>query len=152
MIKYRLGKFFPPSAIFGGYVLMAAGIFVLAVYVSPLGLLLVIMGMLVSFLSRGCAIDPTKGRFRLYLNFSGIKFGRWKNLSPFRKICLKQKRQAYAAYSWSNRSKIFARTIYILLIRDETNRKEEVIALFEKKEEGEKAMDDLAQLLNLEKN
>ena len=99
MLDYKLAKVFPKPTIYAGYILIALGLFYMLFQV--LAILMVLIGVFVSFSYNGIQIDTKNGRYLSYSRIFGLKFGKWQELNKFSGLSVLRREDAYRAYSYA---------------------------------------------------
>ncbi len=99
MLDYKLAKVFPKPTIYAGYILITLGSFYMLFQV--LAILMVAIGVFVSFSYNGIEIKPSEKSFRSYSRIFGLKFGKWEPLEQFKSLSILRREDAYRAYSYA---------------------------------------------------
>jgi len=101
LIDNFLGKFFSPSGVFSGYVLMVLG--VVAFFSNVIvGVLVMLLGALMGFTGEGIEINANRMVYRDYTRVFGIRLGTWKSLGGFRDVCLLVRDYSSQTFSRAN--------------------------------------------------
>jgi hypothetical protein len=142
----HLGKFFSPSASYGGYVFIACGIF--AAMYSLLALTLLIPGFFMAFSYNGIIIDSNKRKLKPYTALFGIfKTGKWINADHFTRFSIIKATKKYTTYSRASvRFDMSVSDIELLLINRNGTR-QVVLNKFSNFEDAHKEMEELSQIL-----
>jgi hypothetical protein len=142
----KLGKFFGPSASYGGYVFIAVGIFT-ASY-SLLALTLLIPGIFMVFTYNGIIINTDKRLLKPYTALFGIfKTGKWIESDIFTGFSIRKSTKNYTSYSrGSVRFDMHISDIELLLI-NRNGTKKVILNKFGNFEDARKELDELRPLL-----
>lgn len=120
IIKNRLDKSFGPVGTFAGFILFIAGIVLAYFYFSAAFLILI--GGFVGFTSTSAIIDYDKRRIKFSNDIFGIiPSGKWVQILPNMKICIKESNQTYRAYSQGNRTLDIDKKDFRLILLDFEN-------------------------------
>jgi hypothetical protein len=120
IIKNRLDKSFGPVETFAGFILFIAGIVLAYFYFSAAFLILI--GGFVGFTSTSAIIDYDKRRIKFSNDIFGIiPSGKWVQILPNMKICIKESNQTYRAYSQGNRTLDIDKKDFRLILLDFEN-------------------------------
>ena len=142
----NLGKFFGPSASYGGYVFIAFGIF--ASTYSLMALTLLIPGFFMAFTFNGILIDTDKKKLRPYTSLFGIvRTGKWIDADQFTRFNIVKATKKYTSYSRANvKFDLNVSDIELLLI-NRNGTKKVILNKYGNFEDAHKEMEELSGLL-----
>jgi hypothetical protein len=146
LIDHKLGKFFGPSASYGGYVFIGCGIFIS--FYSLLALTLLVPGFFMAYTYNGTIIDTDKKTIKSYTSLFGfIKTGNWINASQFTQFKIVKSRKRYTTYSRANVQFDMTFSDIELLLIDGTGKKKIVLNKYSNIVDARKEMEDLQRIL-----
>jgi hypothetical protein len=146
IIDHKLGKFFGPSASYGGYVFIGCGIF--ASFYSLLSLTLLVPGFFMAYTYNGTLIDTDKKKIKSYTSLFGfIRTGNWINASQFKQFKIVNSRKRYSTYSRANVQFDMNISDIELLLTDSTVGKKIVLNKYSNVEDAQKEMKELYSIL-----
>lgn len=148
MVKNKLEKPFGPFGTSTGFFMLIFGI--VATYFSFYGLLIVIIGAFVFFTSTCTLIDPAGKKIKYSINLFGfIPAGKWIDIKPGMKVCLKKSHRGYRAYiRGTQKIAIHGNDIRIFLYGSD-NKQLIPIKKFESYESAKHELQELSNLLGL---
>jgi hypothetical protein len=146
VLNNKLGKFFSPSASYGGYVFIACGIF--ASFYSPLALILLIPGLFMAYTYEGILIDTDKKKLRPYTSLFGIfTTGKWIDANQFTRFNIVKSTKQYTSYSRANmRFDMNISDIELLLI-NRNGTKKVIVNKYNNFEDAHKEIEELHEIL-----
>ncbi len=107
MINNNLGKSFPSSAVFSGNIILLSGLLAIFFGGLILGIVISIIGFVVSFSYNGVLISPDEKIIKHYTWILGFRTGHWADYSDFTHLTFSKGTKQYKAYSRTNRSHTF---------------------------------------------
>jgi len=90
-ISHSLGTSFPFQVVFFGYLTFLASLPMLY-YAWPIGVVLLITGVLFGFTRTGIEIDISNKKHRDYTSFIGYKTGKWKSIKNYPHLAILRRR------------------------------------------------------------
>ncbi len=146
VIDHHLGKFFGPSASYGGYVFIGCGIF--TSFYSLLALTLLIPGFFMAYTFNGTLIDTDKKIIKSYTSLFGlIRTGNWINASKFTQFKIVKSKKRYTTYSRANVQFDMDISDIELLITDSRGRRKIVLNKYSNSEDARIEMEKLHSIL-----
>jgi hypothetical protein len=135
IIHYKLGKFFGPSMVFAGHMLMVFGILTLYFTITSLGL--VCLGAIMAFTTSETLVDTEKRSYKSYLQLFGLlPIGKELSFDKDDTIEVKKFRGKYITYSTSNRQSSIEVSDYRVYLIKADSKKKNLLARFEKEDEA----------------
>lgn len=151
MIKNTLGKSFGPVGSAAGLFVFIAGLVI--IFISPLGILLLILGGFLGFSRSVTRIDFERKRIRFSTDVFGlIPVGKWIDVQPGAYLELEKKSKTWRSYSRSNRSLNIADTAYWVYLCKPDNKKVMPIMRTRKYQSAREAKEILSLKLGLTNN
>lgn len=147
MIDLKTGKLFSKPLIFAGYILMLLGLLSI---VSILGIILLLIGILISFGTTGVSIDPTGKRLKEYSRVFGYKWGEWKSYKDYPFIAVLRRKESSTVYSRSQVSTTELNTYFDINLMNVSHRKKVILTRLKGVDEAEKKAKELCELLEVE--
>jgi hypothetical protein len=142
----HLGKFFSPSASYGGYVFIGCGIF--AAMYSFLALTLLIPGFFMAFTYNGIIIDSYKKKLKPYTALFGIfKTGKWINADHFTRFSIIKATKKYTTYSRASVRFDMNVSDIELVLTNRNGSKKIILNKYNNFEDAHKEMDELSSIL-----
>jgi hypothetical protein len=120
-IDNKIENILPTAGIFAGYVLIVFGL-ILSFKASILGVVILIIGAIMSFTYNGVQIDVQNKRIRNYTNCLGIIFGNWEGIEIYTDIAVLQINETSKAYSIGNVALTEKDKYYDVFLLNETHR------------------------------
>lgn len=151
MIKnHKTDNLCGPSGIFAGYSFIIIG--TLAAYFNPAALILVPVGIFISFTYDGTTIDFDLRRIRAYTCYFGIlKAGRWYPIDSFSKFSIYRSTRRYTTYSRANLQLTLKKCDVRLALLNDTGSLKVIINKYSSFEAARNDMTDLIRNLNIAK-
>ena len=119
-IVHRFDKIFGPAGTSAGYSMIAGGIVIL--YFTLYGIVFILTGAFLAFTHSASTIDFSDKKFRFTNNLFGfLKFGKWIDITPDMKICIRKNNTIYRNYSRGNRTIDIKTHNFQLMLCDENN-------------------------------
>jgi len=100
-IKNGLGPSFGPASQFTGLIFFMLGIFTFGI---GIGIILVLIGGVMTFSRYGVIIDPEYKRYKCYYSYFGIKYGKWEDLTDFVEITVLKSNKSWLPYVKKHKS------------------------------------------------
>jgi hypothetical protein len=152
-INNRIGKLFPPPAIYGGYALILFGLFLIfGLHANNswwIGLILIAFGPIWILPYTGILFPTETKQYKDYIDFAGIKIGSWKALDEFPFLTILQ-----SSYGWETRR--FALDTYRdtekcfeIYLMDKSQRERMVIKRLTDEDEAKKEASLIAEQLEI---
>jgi hypothetical protein len=146
VIDHHLGKFFGPSASYGGYVFIGCGIF--TSFYSLLALTLLVPGFFMAYTYNGTLIDTDRKIIKSYTSLFGfIKTGNWVNANQFTQFKIVKSNKRFTSYSRANLPLDVTFSEIELLLTDNTGKKRIVLNKYSDIETARNEMEVLHPIL-----
>lgn len=135
IIEIKQGRYFPKPAVLGGYIFLFFGIF--SVFDNwPLGLSLLLLGIYLSLTFCGVEIDLNKKLFREYVQYFGIKSGKWIELDKYSDLSILKSKEKSTIYSRTNIATSDSTIYYDLFLLSKSHRTKILLKRYSNKEEA----------------
>ncbi len=117
-VSKRFGNPFGPAGTSAGYFLLTGGV-IIAILISPTGLILSVLGAFIAFTHSSSTVDENQKQIKYANNLFGIlSFGRWVDITNDMILKLKKYSGNYSSFSRSNRRLDFYKEEYRLYLCD----------------------------------
>jgi hypothetical protein len=130
------GKSFPQPAINGGYVFILFSPVFVYMKSPEIGLVLFLLGLLVSFSVTGVRVDIEKKQFKEYTRYFWIKFGSWKNLTEYPFITIITEQESSIAFSFKNDDSDMNEAVYGIYLVNASKTHKIMLKKFKDKDEA----------------
>ncbi len=133
-LTYSNGKLFPNNAVFSGYVLLAVSVFSLVMGSRIIGLVLILIGSLISFSKSDLVFNPDKNAFyerTFYLGF--IPTSKTFDVSNWQLITVIPSRQTQTMYARSSTSTSVTDVYFVVALLKSNYRGKKELIKFENK-------------------
>ncbi len=148
-MDYILGKTFPPATVYGGYAILAGGLYGMTANLG-LGALFALVGVFIAFSKNGMRLDPAAKAYQSYTKILGIRFGKWISLEKYKETCLLKTSLSSKAYSRTMQETETSRdTYYNVYLLNKNHLQKLLIARFRLYEEAEREAHHIAQSLDM---
>jgi len=149
-LNYSQSKTFPPATVYGGYLILLYGCY-LVLFRPIVGLLIISIGVFVSFSKNGIRIDAQERRYQSYTRIFGFYAGTWKSLNEFNDLTILKKTISTRAHSWSMKTTETSRDEYYEInLLSANHRRKQMVQRFSDKEKAWEEINSLSQALNME--
>lgn len=153
ILDSKLGRFASPAMTATAVILTI--VLILAFYQNInqnifAGLVLLLITSFVVFAKNGICISANPRRYKSYISFLGIKFGKWQQLNGYIDIAILRKTVSNRAYSRANVSAETSRETYFdICLLSPNHRKKLIVASFKDKEIAFDVAHKMAVKLNM---
>ena len=150
MIDNKIEKLFPPNVVFIGYIII---VFSLIIFFNKetmaISLLLLLVGVLMSFTSIGIKIDVEKKIYKRYTNFYGVKYGKWISYEEYPYLGILSRNIGYSMFSRAQVKTTITNKCYEIYLMSENHRVRHIIKRFDNKNIATKEAERLENELKL---
>jgi hypothetical protein len=144
----KLDIVFGPFGSSTGFFLFLGGI--IATWVSPLGLIIALVGAFISFTSTSSIIDTENRRVKFSNNLFGIiQTGKWIEIKPDMKIGLKKSHRGYRAYTRGTQPVDIHNNDIRILLYDSNKKQLMTLQKFSSYESSKSGIKELSEILGL---
>jgi hypothetical protein len=149
----RIGKLFPPPAIFGGYSFWAFGFIAIFLIHAEnswwIGLILIFVGAIWVVPYTGILFSEDTKQYKEYIDVFGFKFGTWKTREEYPFIAIMLDREGWVVRGSPNDQGNFSEKYYDVCLLNKTHHDQILVKRYQKVEDAKAEISTLATQLGV---